>query len=122
MATAKKTTLGRMIKTLTVIIPSMFNIARYVKTLIEREAQLFVKNIVLMLILAVLSAILLAGAWFCLLAMLYLYLITKLTVMVTLSLLVLINILLLVITSLCLMRIKDKLFDFFSKYQHSDEQ
>jgi hypothetical protein len=109
---SKKSTLSRMIRTLVVIIPSMINVICYLKCVIEREAQRFLNNIIIIIILSVLSAILLSATWFLLLGLLYLYLITKLTVVMSLCLLLFLNLLILFFISLYMIKIKNHLFDF----------
>lgn len=115
MADDKKSGLHRTIQTLFIILPSMINIACYFKFILKREAEKLTKNIIVILILSVLSAILLAGVWISLLGIVYLCLLTKFSMMMSLFFLLILNLIVLLLVSMYIIRVKNQLFDFFKK-------
>lgn len=74
MATKKKTSISRFLLSLLMGVPTLFHLAEKVVALIILEARLASRNIIHLLILAVMFAIVCTSTWLCVLMMVFFYL------------------------------------------------
>ena|SRR5436190_16740552 len=76
MKDKKKLSLGRILKDVIFMVPSLFFSVTNLTAIISAEAQLAIRSVILLAILCLLAAALLTTAWLCLLGMLFTWLLT----------------------------------------------
>ncbi len=110
MASKKKFPLSETVINLLLLIPNILGIIRNITTLINLEARLAGKAVVLIIIFSVIYAILLTSTWICLLALLFIYLTSlQLSTMSALLIILGLNVLSLAIIGLVISRAKKNL-------------
>lgn len=103
MTSKKKRSLSAIILDMVMLIPNLMNVVQHTTTLIKSEARLAIKNIVMLVMLGIISALLLVSTWLGILAMLFIYLVSlHLSEMIALMFVLLINILFFMIVLLLL--------------------
>ena len=101
-----------------IILPTLYNLVGKVFTLASYEAKLAGKNLIKIIIIAIVSGIIVATTWLCLLAMYGLFLISLgWSYQTTLLIIVLINILILGILALLIMYAEKNLSFRATRYQ-----
>lgn len=104
MATKKKTSFIKTILNLLVVVPAILNVANKVATLIGYEGRLAGKSLIRILILAFLSAMILASTWACILILLFHYFSMHFSFELSVGFLILINVLFLFIIGFIIAR------------------
>jgi len=111
MASKKHRSFAALILDMVLMVPSLLGFVSNAASFIKMEAQLTVKNLIIIILLSVLSAILLAWTWLGLLAMLFIYLISvHVSAIFSLFFILIINFLLLLVVILTMTKIKNHLF------------
>lgn len=106
----KKKPFSRILVGLLVAIPTLLHFFQNIGEIIKIEANQAGQNIVKILIIAVLSAFLLATTWLCVLGLLFLYFLSlQLSAMLSLFFILVVNIVLLFMLGLIALRLKHKL-------------
>jgi len=91
-----KLSLGRMLKDIIFMVPSLFFSVSHLTATISAEAQLAIRSLVVIVVLCFMTATLLTAAWLCLLGMLLTWMISiQLSLIVSFLILFVCNIILL---------------------------
>ena len=112
MTEKRKSSLGKTLINLALLIPSLFSLLCNITTLIRIEARLAGRSLVIIIGLLMLLGTVLVSTWFCILALLFIYLTSlQLSTAVSLLIILLLNILTIVlITSMAFRHKKNLLF------------
>jgi hypothetical protein len=92
------------------LAPKLFSFVSNIGALVKAEAHHAKRNIALILLLILISAVLLTSTWMCMLGLLYLYLTTHLAPIPALAIVMAFNIFLLIIIALVIYLSKRNLF------------
>ena len=112
MTEKRKSSLGKTLINLALLVPSLFSLLCNITTLIRMEARLAGKSLVMIIGLLMLLGTVLISTWFCVLALLFIYLTSlQLSTAVSLVIILLLNILTIIfITSMVFRHKKNLLF------------
>ena len=102
----KQFKLGRIITNSLLVVPLVFNFLDNLMQLVKLEASIAGRNIVIILMLAIVAACLLTSTWICVLIILFYLLIAHLSLIQTMLVIIAFNLLLLLILSLTVSRLQ----------------
>ncbi len=111
MSGKRKYSFSRFIFSLVTIIPTLFNTVRHVVLLVEHEARIAKKRIVMLCVLMMIFFSLIISTWFCIIVMFFVYLISlQLSWQLSLAFILILNLLILMIVSLLIINLKRGVF------------
>lgn len=110
MVKKRKSGLNKYLLYFIMIIPKLISVLNNLVSAVEEEAKLTGRNLIVLLVLALLVLSLLVSAWVVIFALLTVYLIAlKFSLVSSLFITLILNLLLLVIVGFCIMAAKNKL-------------
>lgn len=111
MTNKRKSSISSIILNLIALVPNFVSFTRNLIRLIESEARLAGRSLLLIAMLSLVMAALLASTWFCSLALLALYLVSiHWSWMEAIFLVIILNLVLIIIVGVKIMRAKENLF------------
>lgn len=100
---------GKVLTNLLLVVPSLFNVARYLVAFVEDELRQAKRGLITLFVLALIAIPIMIGAWFCFCGMAFIWLQSWMSAIAALAMLLLIHFLLLLIIGIWMTKTKNKL-------------